>query len=251
MNETQKSPAPKYMAFITHAKNKKDAREARWLARRLENFRVPVEVVSKLRAFGIGETSGPVPERLQVSLSESPPDKKPTDISRYLIVVCSPLAAASERVNGDARDFVAAGREKYIVPYIIEGNPVGEGGEKCYPDSLSTDILGVTVSAGTKEEALIRVMARLLDVKFSLLYQRHLRERRRDAFRALAAAVGVFAVLSVLCGIAVVNETDAARRLREADKLATALVSEFDDDRLPPETLTAVREKTRKYFEGK
>ncbi|MDR3076967.1 MAG: hypothetical protein LBU26_06665 [Synergistaceae bacterium] len=248
MNANSAANATKYLAFITHCDSAQDAREARRLERRLENFRVPVNEVSKLRAAD--RETEPVPEHLQIARRESPPEEKPVDAARFLIVVCSPRAAESAAVNGDVSDFIAAGREECIIPYIIEGNPVGDGGEKCYPASLSAAILGVTVSAGTREEALIRVMARLLGVKFSLLYQRHLREKRRFAVRALCAAAAVFAILSVLCGVAVINEADASKRLKEADALAMFLASEFSDDRLPPETLAAIKEATRKHFGG-
>jgi hypothetical protein len=254
MYETNMNRAPKYMAFITHADSGEDIREARRLERSLENFRIPVKDVSKLRAAGGG--AGPVqipavPERVQVVRRESLTEEKPTDAARFLIVICSPRAALSVQVSEDVRDFIAAGREKHIVPYIIEGNPVGESGEKCYPDALAPSVLGVTLGAGTREEALIRVLARLLGVKFSLLYQRHLREKRRFAVRALATAAALFAVLSFLCGAAIVNEADASKRLKAADALAVFLVSEFDDERLPAETQAAIKEKTRDYFGGK
>jgi len=145
----------------------------------------------------------------------------PPEISaRFLIVVCSPRAARSSGVNDDIRRFVEAGREEYIVPFIIEGEPVGDDDKRCYPPALSAEILGVTLSTGSREEALIRVMARLLRVKYSRLYQRHLREQRRFLTRALAAASAVLTVFLVLTAWAVGAEITAARRREEADGLA-------------------------------
>ena len=250
MNENS---ALKYLAFITHGASKEDAKWARWLERKLENFRVPVDVVAKLREYESVSSDTPIPEKLYVMSRDSSKSSETkrnlgsiAESSHYLVVVCSPESAKSPTVDLDVSDFIYSGRTDYIVPFIIEGEPGAEE-NNCYPDSLPSEVLGVTLSAGTKEEALIRVLARLLDVKFSRLYQRHLREKRRFLRRVLIAAVFTMAVLSALAGVAVVNEREASARMREADKLARYMASELSDDRLPQETLEAIDEHTRKY----
>jgi hypothetical protein len=243
-------------AFITHEEGGLDAKWARRLERGLGRYRVPVETVLKLRgdenaAASQAEGDEPIPGLLDVSRSR--PAKicpSAADFARYLIVVCSPRGAGSARVNEDVREFMERGREDYIVPFIIGGEPAGDGPARCYPPALSPEILGVTLRDGTREEALFKVMARLLRVKFFRLYQRHLRERRRALARMLAAAAAVWAILSVLAGWAVIRETEASRRRDEADGLARFLIADMvDDPRLPLGARTMIDEKARKYRE--
>jgi hypothetical protein len=153
-------------------------------------------------------------------------------------------------VERDTKDFLDSGKEDYVIPFIVGGEPVGPEENRCYPSSLSTDVLGVSLSDGSREEAFIRVMARLLRVKFSRLYRRHLRERRRFLARALMAATLVFVLLSGLTGWAVLREIEGARRQAEADGLAIFLVEEIrDDPRIPEGVREMIGERVREYRE--
>ena len=92
----------------------------------------------------------------------------------------------------------------------------------------------------------------MLRVKFTRLYQRHLRERRRFLARALLAASIVFVVLSGLTAWAVSREIEAARRQEEADDLARFLVEEIrDDQRLPEGVRATIGERVREYERNK
>jgi hypothetical protein len=238
-----------FYAFISHEHGGADEKWARWLQRRLENYRIPAEVVSKLRQEEETATprTDPIPERFNVGAVADSSLRGP---ARYLIVICSPRGARSSRVNDDARHFTASGREEYIVPFIIDGEPDGEGEKRCYPAPLSTDLLGVSLFDGTREEAFFRVMARLLRVKFFRLYQRHLREQRRFMVRALAAATVVLSVLFVLTLWVVSAEITAARRSEESDGLVRFLTENIrDDERLPSGVRSMIDEKIRGYYE--
>ena len=112
----------------------------------------------------------------------------------------------------DTRDFAENGKGNYVIPFIIGGEPAGSEGKRCYPPSMPADIQGITLSGAGPEEAFIRVMARLLRVKFSRLYQCHLRQRRRLLTRALLAACVVLALLSGLTAWAMSREIEADRR---------------------------------------
>jgi hypothetical protein len=92
-------------------------------------------------------------------------------------------------------------------------------------------------------------MARLLRVKFSRLYQRHLREQRRFMVRVLAAATGVLCVLLVLTIWAVSAEITAVRRSEEADGLVHFLKENIgSDERLPAGVRSMIDEKIRGYY---
>ena len=98
----------KFYAFVTHAERNKDGgsdeRWARYLQRRLEKFRIPVDAVSRLRheedaaqsrvsdsRVADSGLSEPIPKRLRVARGGAEPDSgavSPSNLARYLIVVC-------------------------------------------------------------------------------------------------------------------------------------------------------------------
>jgi hypothetical protein len=247
-----------YYACVSHVAGGVDEKWARRLARRLEKYRVPVEALSKQKREEAEreESSGAtevIPERfntLRVDFGSARESggKTAADLARYLIVICSPRSARSAQVDEDARAFVEAGREEYIIPFIIDGEPDAPGERRCYSPSLFSNLLGIALADGTREEAFFRVISRLLRVKFSRLYQRHLRRQRRFMVRALAAASGALCLLLILTIWAVMAESAAARRSAEAEGLARFLAENIgSDERLPAEIRSMIDEKIRLY----
>jgi hypothetical protein len=245
----------KFYAFVSHAEGGRDEKWARWLQRRLQNYRIPADAVLKLRREE--KTDGertyvePPPEQLSVSREKTPENlPSPANSARYLIVVCSLRGARSDQVDRNVRDFMERGREDSIIPFIIDGEVVESGEKRCYPPALSFDALGITLRDGSPEEALIKIMARLLRVKFSRLYQHHLRERRRFMVRVLTAASILLFVVSGLTGWAVSKEIEAARRQKEADGLAYFLAEDMrGESRLPEKVRAMIDEKLLEYRE--
>ncbi|MDR1965401.1 MAG: toll/interleukin-1 receptor domain-containing protein [Synergistaceae bacterium] len=186
-------------------------------------------------------------------------DASALEASRYLIVVCSPRSAESGQVDGEVRRFVETGRSENIIPFIIEGSPVSStpppasaAERQCYPPSLSPNILGVTLSDGSREEALIKIIARLLRVRYHRLYQRHLKERRRFLRRALAVVSAILAVMVVLTSLALMAETEAKERREAADGLVEFLAAEAESQafsNLPAGPRSVVSEKIREHYE--
>jgi hypothetical protein len=247
-----------YYAFISHEAGGADEKWARRLERRLGNYRVPVEVVSRQRREEperekSADNTDAIPERFNTLRMDGGPareggGKTAADLARYLIVVCSPRGARSARVGEDVRGFAESGREEYIIPLIIDGEPDAEEERRCYPPSLFPGLPGIALSDGAREEAFFRIIARLLRVKFSRLYQRHLRRQRRFMVRALAASSGVLCLLLVLTVWAVLAEITAARRSDEAEGLARFLAEDIgSDERLPAEVRSMIDEKIRIY----
>jgi hypothetical protein len=192
-----------------------------------------------------------MPERLRVARAGTEPDSgavSASNLARWLIVVCSPRGAKSERVERDTKDFIDNGKKNYVIPFIIGGEPAGPEENRCYPPSMPPDIPGVPLSGGSREEAFIGVAARLLRVRFSPLYQSCLRRRRRFLARALLAACVVLALLSGLTAWAVSREIEAVRRRAEADELARFLAEEIrDDPRIPEGVRSMIGEHVREY----
>ncbi|MDD2466568.1 MAG: toll/interleukin-1 receptor domain-containing protein, partial [Desulfobulbus sp.] len=191
-----------YYAFISYSR--KDAKWAKWLQRKLESYRLP----STLRK----ELDGRAPLKIRpvfrdqtdigAGLSVQQNLRRELADSRYLIVICSPESAKSEWVDLEIRSFQAMGRGDRIIPFIVEGsptpNPENSAEEQCYPPSLLADgdiILGASLKELSAKEALIKIIAAILGLKFDQLWQRHKRRERVQRFQiALAACMALAAI---------------------------------------------------------
>lgn len=190
-----------YYAFISY--QRKDEKWAKWLQRKLENYKLPVA-----NAKGVSDkktkyirpvfrdktdlTAGPLPDALKEALHQS----------RYLIVICSPNAVQSPWVNEEIETFIKVGRTEFIIPFIVDGEPYSEDGAKeCFPDAIKAipkekEPLGVNINENGKERAFIRTVAYMLNVKFDELWNRF--ERHRRKIRNITIACLAFLVLIVL-----------------------------------------------------
>jgi len=143
--------------------------------------------------------------------------------SRYLIVVCSPHAAASHWVNEEIRAFRAMGRGDRILAVIVDGEPNASdkpesGVPEAFPESLRygvnadhgptnepRDPLAADIRPGkdTRVNARLKIVAGLLGLGFDELRQRDIERQRRRRLMMSAAAVTIVGALS--------GTSDAAR----------------------------------------
>ncbi len=196
------SPADKryeYFAFISY--KHEDMRWAKWLQQQIETYRLPAiirkqapHLPKQIRPVFRDQTdisTGPLLQNLRQELQDS----------RYLIVLCSPAAAKSEWVNREVQHFIDMGRADRIIPFVVAGTPnAANPEEECFPAILrgaEQSMLGVSVPELGKEKAFIKVVAKLLGLKFDQLWDRHRRRQRRQRLvRGLTAAVLFLAVAS-------------------------------------------------------
>jgi len=205
--------SPKYWESISYSH--RDTKWGDWLHRALETYRVPRRLIGRRS----GEDT--VPKRLYpvfrdreelptaASLSDSV--EQALRQSRYLIVICSPNAAASRWVNEEVRLFKAMGREDCILCLIVDGEPNAtdklDGGlPECFPLALRhrvtpdgelteerTEPIAADVRPGGdgKQTAKLRLLAGLLGVGFDELKRRERQRviRRRTQWTCLALAV--------------------------------------------------------------
>lgn len=191
----------KYYAFISYAG--KDERWARWLHSRLENYHIPAvlckenpSLPSKIRPvfWYKKDLSG---TELKKSLEGE------LDDSKYLILVCSPAAAASPWVNDEVARFISDDRAGYIIPFIVDGEPhSADPAKECFPPALrdlprDRELRGIAVNKVGKAHALVDVVATMFGVSFDTLWQRHRRRQRaiRNIWIAVCAvlvAIGAF-----------------------------------------------------------
>jgi WD40 repeat protein len=209
---------PKYWAFVSYSHH--DRHWGEWLHRAIETYRVPRKLV------GQSSPVGKIPRRLAPifrDCAELPaaPNlgarlEEALRSSRYLVVVCSPSAAASPWVNQEVRTFKAANGEDRILCLIVDGEPNTvnrlESKElECLPEALRShavadrdvsrarsEPLAADVRSGhdSKITAKLRLIAGLIGVSFDELRQRELRRRRWRRAQLTFAALTVLAMIA-------------------------------------------------------
>jgi hypothetical protein len=197
-----------YYAFISYAHS--DVRWARWLHRKLESYHIPTVIrrqmphlPTRIRPIFLDTadlSSGILRESLRHELVDS----------RYLVVICSPHSATSEWVNKEVEAYIELGRADRVLPFIVDGEPYANDPVKeCFPPvlrSVEGDVLGLSVQKFGKTQALVKVVAALLSVKFDTIWRRHKRaERQRFCMYACGLLLAVFAVLTYSYGYVLTN----------------------------------------------
>jgi tetratricopeptide (TPR) repeat protein len=244
----------RYIAYISYYHG--DRRVARWLHRAVESYRIPRKMLAKLGLDKPARLKPVFLDREELSSSSNLAEslRNALDESGFLIVVCSPAAAASRWVNEEIKVFQELGRADKILCLIVAGEPLaaqrGLAPElECFPHALfgaplegrigvelTSEPLAADLRAGgdSRHSARLKIIAALLGVSFDELRHRdHARQRRRLALVGLAATLGcvIFAGLAVAAWIA----REEAIRLRQiavqksltAQRTADFLVSLF------------------------
>lgn len=188
MDTYQEGTKYKRYAFISYSH--KDIKEAKWLHKHLEYYKLPSDIFNEydeknryLRpVFRDKEDIG-----TGILKSEL---RKELEASEYLIIICSPNSAQSAYVSQEAQVFIDQGRIDHIIPYIIDGIPKSGGEKECFPESLinhvksfpDDELLGANINEVGRHKAFIRVVSSLLNVEFDTLWKRHKRERKKRTF---------------------------------------------------------------------
>lgn len=186
-----------YYAFISY--KREDEKWGKWLQNNLEAYKLPSiirkekpNLPKKIRPIFRDKTdlgAGILTETLQKELERS----------QYLIVICSPASTQSEWVGKEIESFIEMGRGKKIIPFIVAGTPYDANpDQECFHPVLKEKLdetLGINVNEIGKKQALIKVAARLLDLRFDSLWNRYLRRQRQQRL------LTTFILLSLFAGI--------------------------------------------------
>lgn len=204
MDSCQKTTKYKRYAFISYSH--KDVKEAKWLHKHLEYYKLPSDIFNEYDENN--RYLRPVfrdKEDIGTGVLKSVL-RKELEVSKYLIVICSPNSAQSTYVSQEAQVFIDQGRIKHIIPYIIDGIPKSGGAKECFPKSLIThienfpddELLGANINEVGRQKAFIRIVSSLLNVEFDALWKRHKREQLKRWFcnSVLSTAV-LFAFISL------------------------------------------------------
>jgi tetratricopeptide (TPR) repeat protein len=238
-----------YFAFLSYSHA--DSAEADWLHQELERFRVPSTLAGKLTANGV------IPKRLtpifrdrhELAASEDlgAEIRQALELSRCLIVLCSPAAAKSKWTNAEIDTFKRLHPDGCIIAAVIAGEPLasdipGREHEECFPPALVAKYNRRGKPTGEKSEPLaadlregkggkrtgfLKVVAGILSVGLDDLVQRdHLRRQRRMALIAGASLIGM--LLAIALALAAIQARDAARdQRREAEGLIEFMVGDL------------------------
>ena len=188
-----------YYAFISY--KREDEEWAKWLQHKLEYYKLPTnlhgrtDIPEKIRPIfkdTLELMPGNLPEQIRLAL----------ELSKYLIVICSPSSAQSEWVNKEVETFFSMQRTTSVIPFIIEGKAFADTPEEeCFPPVLrqlpeEQEILGTNINEMGRDAAVVKVVARMFDIQFDELWHRHEREQRRR-HRMILSTVAVF-IITVL-----------------------------------------------------
>ncbi len=249
----------RFFAFISYKRGGEDERHARWLQNRLEKYRIPTEITGippeELRARALPRRLSVFRDKTDLGSHASLDQGLSSSLEqcRYLIVIASPRSAASPYVADEVRFFMERGWQDRIIPFIIDGTPApGDEERQCYPPTLPASVLGVTLAEGSREEALIKTIARLLQVDYPLLYQRHLRAQRRFMLRLLGGALCMLALVSGLALWALDAERRASAQRDEAEALVEFLTFDLREqafDHIPARAREQIIRKVSDHYE--
>lgn len=194
-----------YFAFISY--KREDAEWAKSIQNKIESFKIPAvlrkdnpSLPNKIRPVFRDESdlSG---GNLKKSI------EKGLENSKYLIVICSPQAAKSPWVSREVQYFIDHGREDYIIPFIIDGSPNAKNEQdECFPIGLrqlsgEKEILGININEMGREAAVIKTIARMFDIRFDSLWQRHERAKRRKHIVWGVTSIVIIVIMGVVVHI--------------------------------------------------
>lgn len=175
----------KRYAFISYSH--KDAKDAKWLHKHLEYYKLPSEIFNEYDESN--RYLRPVfRDKEDIGTGVLKPElRKELEASKFLIVICSPNSAKSSYVSQEVQVFIELGRIDHIIPYIIDGIPKSGDERECFPRSLinhikktpDDELLGANINEIGKQKAFIRIVSSLLNVEFDTLWNRHRRESKK------------------------------------------------------------------------
>jgi len=203
----------RYWSFVSYSHT--DRLPAERLHRALETYRIPHRLV------GLDSPFGPVPERLKPVFRDrdeldagsqlGPKVRHALEVSRSLIVVCSPDAAASRWVDAECSAFLELHPDAPVFCVLVAGEPLSTHRE-CLPTALrrrfspgrtlaETSPIAVDLRPGGDgwPRAVHKIAAGLTGLPLDQFVQRDA-QRRHRRMASLAAATAVLAL--VLGGLA-------------------------------------------------
>ena len=254
-------PEPKvyrYKAFINYAHQ--DIAFARWLQKNIENYTIPSDIRNRypnlpndLRSsIFLDEEILSSRETLSLTLQEG------MDASESMIVLCSPRALLSKRVDDEIRYFRSKHKERKIFTLLIDGKA-----ENVIPQALTmqgeSPLLIDISQSKTRKKAFLKVIASLLGIDFDALWKIEVQKKRKK--RLLKTVIAVLFLLMIgytYMKVFPVNsnkeleqierQIDTLKKEREVQKGDAQVFNELSVSLKELEALKRLKEESLKYF---
>ena len=246
----------KYNAFISYRHNELDSYVAKKLMKKLENFKIPKELLEKLppekqRIERIFRDEDELP--LADNLSD--PIETALKNSEFLIVICTPRLPLSAWCQKEIETFMKLHDRDHVLTVLAEGEP-----EESFPEILTKETVITTDESGNEitqikeyeplaaeargrnkferdkniDGAATRLAAALLNVNYDDLKQRRKEQHQQKLLKiggAIFGAVSVFALvcLILLIKISVQNKTIASQYERIQSDYASNMADKCDE----------------------
>lgn len=246
-----------YHVFISYSH--RDEAIAKWLHRRLETYRFPSRLVGRAVSFGpLPRTLTPIfRDREELAAASSLPEKvqQALAVSRTLLVICSPHAAASQWVNREIEGFRALHPDRQILLALVEGSPETafppaiSGGEANFPDEpLAADL---KPDGDGKRLGVLKLLAGLADISLGELVQRDAQRKMRHVMAVTVLALLAVAILSTSTIVAIQARYEAERQRASAEGLIEFMLTDLRErlegvGRL--DVLSAVNRRALSYY---
>jgi hypothetical protein len=264
----------RFWAFISYSHG--DAQWADWLQRALESYRVPRRLVGRLTLAGAAPRQFKPIFRDREDLAANPDLRQSIGQvlahSVFLIVICSPAAAASPWVEDEIIQFKRAHGEARVLPVIVAGEPFASGepgreAEECFPRALRFHLdqageVGTAaaepVAADLRSEgdgrrgAVLKLLAGMLGIGLDELIQRDAQRRTTQLWAVTATAVAAALAMGGLTMLAVAERNEAQRQQAKAEKLIAFMLGDLTE-KLEPygrlDALDAVGREVLSYYD--
>jgi len=266
----------RYKAFLSYSH--KDHKTAAWLHGALEKYRLPKQLQLKSDAvdgeeFVSSDKLGRIfrdRDELPAADDLTAEVRKALLSSEYMIVLCSPRAAASRWVNKEIIEFKKLRGEAAVLPIIVEGEPnVPLGGDRaleCFPPGLRFRLgpggtlsrkaaepiaADIRKSGDGRQRALLKVIAGLLGVGLDQLVEREMQRKQRRVIAVTAASLIGMLVMGVLTTQAITARREAEVNRAQAEGLVEFMLTDLRQKldavgRL--DVLDSVGEKAVEYY---
>jgi tetratricopeptide (TPR) repeat protein len=259
-----------YRAFISYSHA--DSRWARWVHRRVENYRLPSRLRGTHGEFGLLpdrlapifrdredlSSAGELGPKIQLALADS----------EALIVLCSPESARSPWVDNEILRFKRLGRGDRIFALILSGEPNSGDERECFPQALRFELdadgglssrpaepvaADVRANKDGKSLARLKLLSGMLGLPLDTLRQREAARQHRRQFAITSLALLVMLVTSFLAVQALRAQHAAERRQKQAETLVNFMLGDLSDrlnevSRL--DIMQAVDDQAMTYFKS-
>lgn len=244
----------KYDAFISYRHCELDSFISENLHKRLENYKLPKYVVTKLKStkleFG-DEIRKTKIERvfrdeaeLPLSNNLSDPITEALDNSDFLIVICTPRLPQSQWCKKEIETFVKTHDRNHVLLVLAEGEPEesfpeilmheeiqtkDENGNevtvKVDREPLAADCRGDTNKQRLKalDNVVLKLCAAIFNLNYDDLKQRHRERQIKRRLIAMSAALAIVSVFAITCLSFIIKISRQNRII--SDKYAGAMAS--------------------------